>query len=85
MAGRVITTCMVCTRLGLRTVLGLGVRVSVRKLQGLSHGWPYAHTTPLFVSHWYRYNAEMWKVKCGMKSAECTCRMVCRMRNTESL
>ena len=27
----------------------------------------------------------MRKVKCGMQSAECTCGMVCRMRNAESL
>ena len=27
----------------------------------------------------------MQNVKCGMKSAECTCGMVCRMRNAESL
>jgi len=28
---------------------------------------------------------EMRKVKCGMKSAECTCGMACRMQNAESL
>jgi len=30
-----------------RVTVSVRIRVSVRKLYGLLHGWPYAHTTPL--------------------------------------